>query len=204
MDYIVIRKTADIPATVSKSITSAGWATYCSPYALDFSSDITNLDDAFIVTGGANGVLAKTSVKGGTVAAGTGLLLKGSAGTATIPVAATGTDYTATNKLTGVTTNTEIAAETGYVLMYDETYGLAFYKNQNAFTVGANTAYLPANFLGTLQSRSFFSFDGKVTGIDAALKDKGQMKSDVYNLNGQRVKKAAKGLYIVNGKKYVK
>ena len=97
-----------------------------------------------------------------------------------------------------------LAADGGYVLMNDATHGLAFYKNQNVFTVGANTAYLPADFLGTLQSRSFFSFDGKVTGIDAALKDKGQMKSDVYNLNGQRVKKATKGLYIVNGKKYVK
>lgn len=83
-------------SAVSKTITPAGWATYYSPYALDLAN-ATGLTDAYIVTGGTGGVLAKTSVKSGTVAANTGLLLKGAEGTATIPVVASGTDYSSTD-----------------------------------------------------------------------------------------------------------
>ena len=201
LDYIAIAKTGE--ATVSKTITAAGWATYCSPYALDFSSAIDNLDAAYIVTGGADGVLTKEAVTT-TVAAGTGLLLKGSAGTVNIPVAASGTDYSATNKLMGVTVATEKAQNTAYVLMNDATNGLGFYLNGNetAFTVGANTAYLPADF--TASARSFFLLDGNdATSIGSVKSEEIKVKSEVYNLKGQRVSQPTKGLYIVNGKKVV-
>ena len=185
---------------VSKTITAAGWATYCSPYALDFSSAITNLDDAYIVTGGAGGVLAKTSVLGGTVPANTGLLLKGSEGTVNIPVAASSLTDVSANKLVGVTVDTPIDANAGYVLMASPS--LAFYKNTNAFTVGANTAYLPANFDTT--GASFFSlFDDETTGVADVRSKMEDVRGEVHNLAGQRVAQPAKGLYIVNGKKVV-
>ena len=87
--------------------------------------------------------------------------------------------------------------------------GIGFYF-ANGQTVATNRAYL--HIATTLapdaqqQSRLKMVFAGETTGVGAALKDKGQMINDkvVFNLNGQRVKKAAKGLYIVNGKKYVK
>ena len=200
IDYVLIKK---LPATVSKTITSAGWATYCSPYALDLAN-ATGLTDAYIVTGGANGVLAKTSVKGGTVPANTGLLLKGSEGTVTIPVVASSETNVSANKLIGKTAEYNLAADDGYVLMNDANHGLAFYKNENDFTVGANTAYLPANFTVS-GARSFFSlFNAETTGIEDAVKSKEIKDKIFYNLSGQRVKKATKGLYIVNGKKYVK
>ncbi|MBE6325048.1 MAG: hypothetical protein E7074_08775 [Bacteroidales bacterium] len=142
------------PNSFSKTITAAGWATYCCPFAIDLST-ATNLTDAFIVTGGTDGVLTKTSVKSETVPANTGLLLKGTEGSAvtvTIPVVASSETNVSTNKLTGVTVATEIAANGGYVLMNDATNGLAFYQNSNAFTVGANTAYLPASFASSAPS----------------------------------------------------
>ena len=190
----------------SFTISAAGWKTYCSPSPLDLNGDITNLTDAFIVTGGAGGVLTKLSVKGGIVPANTGLLIKGTEGTVTIPVAAsTSTDVSA-NKLVGVTANTVIEANTGYVLMNDATYGLGFYKNSNAFTVGANTAYLPTNFDGG-SARSFFSlFNDDVTGISDAtrLNDNGKMINDnCFDLQGRRIAQPTRGLYIVNGKKVV-
>ena len=196
MDYMTLT-----PYKESKPITAAGWATYCSPYALDLAN-ATGLTDAYIVTGGAGGVLAKTSVKGGTVAAGTGLLLKGSAGTVTIPVVASGTDYSATNKLVGVTANTEIDAEAGYVLMNDATNGLGFYLNSNAFTVGANTAYLPANFDAT-SARGFFALDGDATGISTIAKSQEPNANSYYDLQGRRVAQPTKGLYIKDGKKVI-
>lgn len=129
-------------ASVSKTITAAGWATYCSPYALDFSGDIEHLDAAYIVTGGAAGVLSMDEVTG-TVPANTGLLLKGE-GECVIPVVASSSTNVSANKLVGVTEETEIDANTGYVLMASPSLG--FYKNANAFTLGANTAYLPVGF----------------------------------------------------------
>ena len=192
LDYVLIEC-----VSVSKTISAAGWATYCSPYALDLTGAIANLNDAFIVTGGAAGVLTKTSVMGATVPANTGLLLKGK-GDCTIPVVASGTADVAANKLVGVTSNTEIAANAGYVLM--GTPSLGFYQNSNAFTVGANTAYLPADFAGA-GARTFFQLDAETTGINAI--ENAETVNGIYNLAGQRVAQPTRGLYIVNGKKIV-
>ena len=211
--YILKKVQSFVPAgtTVSKTITAAGWATYCSPYPLDFSEGIENLTDVYIITGsqtpGAeSGYVAKTSVKGGTVPANTGLLIKGSAGTVTIPVAASSSTNVDDNKLVGVTANTVIEANTGYVLMNDATYGLGFYKNSNAFTVGANTAYLPADFAGSNGARFFSLFNDDVTGISDAtrLNDNEKMTNDnCFDLQGRRVAQPTRGLYIVNGKKVI-
>ena len=196
LDYVTLKK---LPTTVSKAISVAGWATYCSPYALDLEH-ATGLTDAYIITGGEGGVLAKTSVKDGTVPANTGLLIKGDAGTATIPVVASSATNVSANKLTGVTTDTNIAANAGYVLMASPSLG--FYKNTNAFTVGANTAYLPSNFAPD-SARSFFSlFEDDATAIEA-IKAQSVENGQFFNLAGQRVAQPTKGLYIVNGKKVV-
>lgn len=193
---------------VTKTITSAGWATYCSPYALNLAGASATLEDAYIVTGGNDGVLTLTSVKNGTVPANTGLLLKGSEGTVTIPIVGSSTTNVAANKLVGVTEPYELAANGGYVLMGSSSVG--FYKNSNAFTVGANTAYLPAGFDATT-ARSFYSF-GDATAIKAidnsstseAAKSSAQFAIDnYYNVAGQRVAAPTKGLYIKNGKKIV-
>jgi len=196
---------------VTKTISAAGWATYCSPYPLDFSESIENLTDVYIITGsqtpGAeSGYVAKTSVKGGTVPANTGLLIKGTAGTLTIPVVASSETNVSANKLVGVTANTVIDPNVGYVLMNDATYGLGFYKNSNAFTVGANTAYLPADFAGSNEARFFSLFDDDATGISDAtrLNDNEKMTNDnCFDLQGRRVAQPQKGLYIVNGKKVI-
>lgn len=196
----VVLKTIKLCETsVSKTISNAGWATYCSPYALDLEH-ATGLTDAYIVTGGSEGVLQKTSVKNGTVPANTGLLLKGAAGTATIPVVVSSETNVSANKFVGVTANTEIAEEAGYVLMNDETNGLGFYKNSNAFTVGANTAYLPASFDDGGARASYLLFDD-MTGISQVAGSKVKTNGVIYNLNGQRVSNPTKGIYIIDGVK---
>lgn len=190
---------------VSKTITSAGWATYCSPYALNLAA-ATGLTDAYIITGGKGGVLDKTSVKNGTVPANTGLLLKGDAGTANIPIVGSSTTNVSTNKLVGVLEDTEIAQNTGYVLMNDATNGLGFYKNANAtaFTVGANTAYLPADFADAgAGARSFYLFDDELTGIKNIESAAQKAEGDFFDLQGRKVAQPTKGLYIVNGKKVI-
>ena len=181
IDYFLAIRTGD--ATVSKTITDAGWATYCSPYILDFSSAISGLDAAYIVTGGSNGVLTKSLVTGA-VPANTGLLLKGSEGSVTIPVAATATFDVTDNILEGVTSETGIDAGTGWVLMASP---LGFYNNTNAFTVGANTAYIPVASL-PVSARGFYAlFDDDATGVNDVRSQKEDVRGAYYNLNGQRV-----------------
>ena len=191
-------------AVVSKTLTSAGWSTYCSPYILDFSSTIDGLNAAYIVTGGADGVLTKTEVTGA-VPAGTGLLLKGTeSASLSIPVAATATFSVTANKLVGVTASETLAANGGYVLMTSPS--LAFYKNNNAFTLSANSAYLPANFDGGSARTSFSLFgNDETTSISEEFRVNSEefATARFYNLQGQRVEKPTKGLFIVNGKKVI-
>ena len=177
-------------APVSKSISSAGWATYCSPYALDLAN-ATGLTDAYIVTGATGSVLNTTSVKGGTIPANTGILIEAPEGTVTIPVVAGSETNVDDNELVGVLENTEITAEAGYVLMGSPKVG--FYQNEKDFTVGANTAYLPVTFAGS--ARAAYFFRGDITGVDnveaaaeATLKDGKYLENGkiVIVKNGQK------------------
>ena len=179
--------------SVSKTITDAGWATYCSPYALDFSGDIANLTNAYIVTGATGATLNLTSVKGGKVAPNTGILIEGTEGPITIPVATSGTDYSSSNKLIGKTAAYELAANGGYVLLNGDK-GVGFYINPTAtFTVGANTAYLPANFASGARSAYFFGGITGVENVEAAAEAKAQEGKFVEN---------GKLVIVKNGKKF--
>lgn len=189
-DYVLIKRIGD--ATVSKSISAAGYATYCSPYALDFSN-VEGLT-AFIAT--LNGtVVSFTEVTD--VPANTGVLLKGAEGSYEIPVIASSSTDVTNNALKGVPEETEF--DPGIFVLLDGEQGVGFYQTTNAFTVGANTAYIPAL---VNPSRSFIPVD-ETTAIKA-IEDKQQQDGVVYNLAGQRVAKAQKGLYIVGGKKVIK
>ena len=177
------------------NVTSAGYATFCSPYALDFS-DVSGVT-AYIASESDKDV---SFVEVTSVPAETGVLLKANEGSYSIkPVVNSTTDVTA-NALVGVLENTEVAA--GSFVLMNGTPGVGFYKTKNAFTVGANTAYLPAS----VSARSFIGFeeDGETTGVSEALSMKG-MDTDapVYNLQGQRVNAPQRGLFIQNGKKYI-
>ena len=136
----------------------------------------------------------------GNVPAGEGLLLKATAAdTYTISVPA-GEVATIDNALVGVTKETTIEGAGIFVLYADDTHPIGFYKTEaTSFTVGANTAYLPAN----TSARTFIALDEETTGIGATLMNSEKVNSEVYNLNGQRVAQPSKGLYIVNGRKVV-
>lgn len=192
----------------SKTMTDAGWATYCSDNALDLTGEIANLTDAYIITGGNNTTkyVYKESVKGQIVPANVGLLLEGTAGEIVFPVAdADATTDAAGNALVGVTAEKTLPAEAGYVLL-KESEVVAFYKNLNPFTLNANTAYLPANFAPSIsEAPRFYALDGETTGIDNLNVDAEASKAEgtIYNLAGQRVSKDYKGLVIMNGKKVI-
>ena len=184
---------------VKKDITAAGYATYYSSNALDFANAEPSLT-ASIVTGATGSTLDMTDIND--APAETGVILAGDAGTYTIPVIASSSTNVTGNKLEGVHAATAKDANSIYVLMASPKVG--FYSNNKAFTVGANTAYLPAGFDGT-GAPVFYLFDniGGTTGIDTVNGSEFTVNGEYYNVAGQRVAQPTKGLYIVNGKKVV-
>ena len=177
-------------ATVT--ITSAGYATYCSEKDLDFSN--TGLTAYKATQNGTE--VSFTEVK--QVPAGQGVLLKGTEGSYPVPVAAKAAAFTE-NALIGVTEEKSVEGAGIFVLLNGDS-GVGFYKTTaDAFTVGAHTAYIPAL---TNSSRSFIAID-ETTAIKAIERAE-QQNGEIYNLAGQRVKSAQKGLYIIGGKKVIK
>ena len=86
---------------------------------------------------------------------------------------------------------------------------LGFYygaENGGAFTNSAHKAYLAVK-TETLSQKRGFSFDSMTTGINQVVANAEHAKTTViYDLNGRRVNSlnaAAKGVYIVNGKKVI-
>lgn len=100
-----------------------------------------------------------------------------------------------------------LKANGGSALPGDGTlYGLAkkngvvgFYKVATTSEVPAWHVYLD---ISDASAPDFLGFDGGTTSINE-LNVKGQADGAYYNLAGQRVAQPTKGLYIVNGKKYI-
>ncbi len=197
LDLVYIVKTAE-----SVTIASSGLSTFCSTSALDLSSlpdGLTAYRICYTEIDWETGTITPTEITEA-VAAGTGLLLKGTGSeTYDIPTAASGTSYewgeeTDNNMLIGVTEDTEIPENTYLILV-----GGVFYI-ANAGTLPAGKAYLQL-FNGARQYN--ITFDSETTSINSVQGAEPNVQSEVYNIAGQRVAQPTKGLYIVNGKKVV-
>ena len=207
LDYVIIKK---LPATVSVTISDAGYATFSSEYALDFSKATSGLE-AYMITGHSGNAITKTQVTG-TVPASTGLLLKGDEGDYDIPVVAgSSTDVSANLMKAG--TGASVSAESGktkYVLGVnnndtagDTSDDFAEFQKivSTPATVPTGKAYLQFNEVISVKSLSFID-DGNATGVDAPVAAEAEEDGIYYNLNGQQVTKDYKGIVIKNGKKF--
>lgn len=185
------------------AVSDAGYATYCSDNALDFS-DVTGLT---AYTASMNGNNVEFDKVDGAVAANTGLLVKAAEGTYSVPAVATGTDVSATNKLKGVTSVTTIGKQTddnfNYVLK-DGSDGVGFYQvNNDNYKVRANSAYLAISYdAASAGAKLFIGLDGE-TSVEAVAAEV-LPTGTAYNLQGQRVGNDYKGVVIVNGKKVIR
>ncbi|UKK47736.1 hypothetical protein L6475_10995 [Prevotella sp. E9-3] len=198
-----------LQTTTNVSVSSYGVATFCSNYPLDF----TGIEDVkaytIIRSDKATGALTKSQVTG-KVAAGTGLYLEGTANASVDVPTTIYTESAGTNRLVGVTSDTNISQTDGdytnYILTVNKVGGDVatpkFYKvNSKGNTVLANRAYLQ---IPTEQAsrESFWFEDGVITAIESA-KQEQSLNGVAYNLAGQRIAQPTKGLYIVNGKKII-
>jgi len=180
---------------LSVTLNGSGYATFASTYALDFTDDSEYSAWQVTAANSGTGVLTFSQITG-KVAPGTGVLLKGTpSASINIPVAASGSDISETNKLVGITAATAVAADTYYGLSGDT------FKKVNAGTVPAGKALLPASEVAGVKAFTFV-FEDETTGISTVANGQEPMANgQIFNLAGQRMSKLQKGVNIVNGKK---
>ena len=194
--------------TVDVTLNGSGFASYCSPFALDLTPTADYAAYAVKAVGGNTVMFTKIA---GKVAANTPFVLyneENADETVGLPIVDdddTGIAAVSDNQLKGTISPTYVEAPAGYTC-----FGLSGSKFVKMTTgvVKANKAYLPVSntVLEGAGSHEFsIIFDDEAAGIVAALKDNGEITNDrpIYNLAGQRVSKPTKGLYIVGGKKVV-
>ena len=125
----------------------------------------------------------------------------------TITYATGGDDYSESNMLKGTLTADEETEGDGCLFyrltMHNgETIGFWWGAAEGGkFKPGANKAYLAVP-TSVVSARSGFAFDDEATGISQIENGKLKMEN-YYDLQGRKVSKPGKGLYIVNGKKVV-
>ena len=182
-------------------IGSAGKATYCCDFDLDFT-DVEGLK-AYVATGfnHDNGSILLTRIY--KIPSGTGVLLVGNTGTYEIPVA--DINYTYANLFVGTLEEMEVPMTSdGYThyILANGPSGVMFYKYAGG-TLSANKSYLrvPSSEATSDMVKMRFT-DDDPTSVDMTDCDK--RETDVmYNLKGQHIYKPRKGMYIKNGKTYV-
>ena len=184
-----------------------GYATYCSPHPIDFSKAegftawrISDVD--------ANGTVTFSKITE-TIKEGQGVLLynKDADGenkttvTLTVGESEGATEYTTSeNKLVGITEPTAIEADTYYGLKDNK------FVKVNAGTIPAGKALLPASEIPSGARELNFVFEGEQTtsvSEECRVKSEEFTTATIFDLQGRKVTKPQKGLYIVNGRKVV-
>ena len=189
--------------------------TYSSESALDFSS-ATGLT-AYIITGVNNGTCEATPVT--KVPAGTGVYVEGEAVVEGDPVTYTvnvyggrDTDNVEGNLLIGTGANEVTVTpddNNTYYMFGIQNNKESFYKVGTARKASAHKAYLAIP--GPQNAKALFIVkpNGDLVSDDGGFADginmveQADSNAKIYNLNGQRVNNAHKGIYIMNGKKVI-
>lgn len=187
--------------TDNVEISSAGLATFCLPYNATIPKGLT----AYTATDNGESVKL-TAIESGNIAAGEGVVLKGEEGTYTFVATAEDVSATAGNQMVGVTEDTELTeADKAYMLTRKIDDGsIAFRLLKTNYTLEANRAYLEVD--GSANTRELIPalWDDNATGIDNIAKDEVTATGAIYNLAGQKLMRAQKGINIINGKLVIK
>ena len=199
--YGYIKSISVCDVAVSATISAAGYATFNSDFALDLDN-ISGATAYIVKADAASGDNIVITPQTGKVAANTGLILKGAAGTVTIPVAASG-DAVSENKLVAVTADATAVDADNYVLGSTAEYSnVGLYRLSSATTLNKGQAYLPGGF-SSVKVLNFIVEGETPTGVEAPAVAEAEEEGVLYNTAGQQVTADYKGIVIKNGKKYL-
>ena len=201
-DVIVTGSFTPQENSVVITIGSIGKTTYCSEYDLDFSN-VANVK-AYTATGYDDHTKTIWLTRVMNVPAGTGILVKGDEGPHPIPVTNVRSVYA--NFFVGNTGDPITIEETdgdmkNYYLSGKDGSFVSVTGNANIKT---NKAYLQLPLSVFVFTRSInVSFDDEDGTTSIKEVKSGEVGDEWFTLQGQRVAKPGKGLYIHNGKKVV-
>ena len=191
---------------VTVTIGQYGSATYCSPYALDFSN-VEGIK-AYSAIGFNSGTQVVTLARVMTTPAEAGIFVKGEPGEYVVPIIEECNEHTL-NLLVGTLELTTVNSTEGEMSNYKFTVAELdeapmFYPFEDNTTFSAGKAYLqiPTAWLpATAQKSVSIRFDeGETTGIDELKGENGEVKT-IYDLQGRVVENPTSGIYIIDGKK---
>lgn len=195
---------ADSYDAVAVTIGSDGIATFSSSKKLDFSGTGVT---PYYASAVAIGTVTLTATS--TTWDYCGYILQGPKGTYDVPVTASAS-YPAATYLKGQTSEGTVAASTEgkyHYIFAKNGSDIGFYKLTADHTLAAHKAYLETTENITPSSNSgarlVLNFDDDPTAVTEIKSEAKEVEQDgvYYNLNGQRVEKPTKGIYIKNGKK---
>ncbi len=202
--YLCNYKNLGFTVAPQATVGETGFATIGFPCAVTLPEGVK----AYAITSVNNNTVTLTQVNNTAVAANTGLIICAKPGTYTFAQATEG-DVVADNKLVA-NTDAEKVAETEqefYVLGVTDatkkTVGMMPIAANG--TVGQYKAYLPATEVTSLAKGLKIVFGDQATAISEVEANGAEATSNAaYNVLGQRVNGNAKGIVIINGKKYIK
>lgn len=193
-----LEKVTELPITLN----NAGGDYYATLF-LPVDATITNADAFTIKVNEAKNAANTTQLEGGKVPANTAVLLKGTSGTATATVNTNDTFDSTTSDLSGTLVAVNADGSTDYFLGKNTENQVGFYHWSGSVLKGFR-AYLPANKVSGTSAKGFTLVFDEATDINTIENGKWTIENEnVYNLQGQKVNRTQKGVYIVNGKKVV-
>lgn len=155
-----------------------------------------------VYTAAIEGNTLKLTALNGTIPANTPVLIEANAATYNFTIDYNAAAETQTTGLKGTLETINKPATTIYTLQKPADKNIGFYK-YNRQTLQGFRAY-GEDLLGTTSTAEGLIFDkGDVTAIENVEINDGK-QTVIYDLNGRRVEKMLKGIYIVNGKKVIK
>ena len=182
-------------ATQSLTIGDLGYATLCSPYPLDLST--TGLE-AYTASFGTEGTITLSSALT-TIPAATPVIVKGDAGTYTIPMAASASSVS-DNDLLGTLTSLTTSSDYAYYALTkisDSTVGFGLVGTGVA--IPANKAYYRTT--ASSSARTYYTWDD-ATAI-RSVATPAATSAATYNLQGVQMRQPVKGIAIREGKKVI-
>jgi len=202
---IVIEPNSSEAETVDVTLASSGWSTFSSAdKAIDFATGVVGVKAYTAVYSEDNGNVTMTEFTG-ILKAGNGVVLIGEAnGEYSLPVSAVEGTAPESNDLVAVTSATTVPCPTSAPYYYALSGGKFHPFDSEGCTFAAGKAYLKC-------SREYQSSGAKAIDIvfadDATAINEvsaAQKSAKIYNLQGIEVQNPTNGLYIKNGKKFIK
>lgn len=199
LDYIFFEKTSsEAPAIPDRKATigTNGFATFASAYNISLPTGVK----AYTAKVNEEGTRVNfTEITSGTIPANNGVLLEGAMGEISLTVVDSATELGENDFNVGRGKALSATENTTYFALVKDSSPLTFGQIAASVAIPANKAYLAV--VGNSEARLTVTFDGETTAIKSI--ENAETSNAIYNLNGQRVEKAQKGLYIVNGKKTI-